>query len=135
MHAPGSKQAGCGSCGSKHGTSQPGALQSLHISRGGSPGELSESAVGDQTLSARPPDRRVAPPDLRPACASLLLYQGIDLNVVEEIVGRSTSVITANLCAHVQQGLKDQAATRMDALFSESSAVPLTEPVPLAKTG
>lgn len=60
--------------------------------------------------------------DLRHACASLLLLQGVDINVVKEILGHSTIVITANLYAHVLMGLKEQAAARMDALLGGPEA-------------
>jgi integrase len=55
--------------------------------------------------------------DLRHACASLLLAQGLDLKVISEILGHSTITITANLYAHVLMGLKRQAASQMDALL------------------
>lgn len=57
--------------------------------------------------------------DLRHACASLLLAQGLDLKVIQEILGHSTITVTANLYAHVLIGLKRQASERMDALLGD----------------
>jgi integrase len=53
--------------------------------------------------------------DLRHACASLLLAQGLDLKVVQEVLGHSSITITADLYAHVLMGLKREAASGMDA--------------------
>jgi integrase len=55
--------------------------------------------------------------DLRHACASLLLAQGLDLKVIQEILGHSTITITADLYAHVMMGAKRQAAAQMDAML------------------
>ena len=55
--------------------------------------------------------------DLRHACASLLPAQGLDLKVIQEILGHSTITITANLYTHVMTGLKRQAATGMDTML------------------
>ena len=57
--------------------------------------------------------------DLRHACASLLLAQGLDLKVIQEILGHSTITITANLYAHVLMGLKRQAASQMDCALGQ----------------
>lgn len=56
--------------------------------------------------------------DLRHACASLLLAQGLDLKVVQEVLGHSSITITADLYAHVLMGLKRKAASSMDAVFA-----------------
>jgi integrase len=55
--------------------------------------------------------------DLRHACASLLLAQGLDLKVIQEVLGHSTIAITADLYAHVMIGAKRQAAAQMDAML------------------
>jgi integrase len=55
--------------------------------------------------------------DLRHACASLLLAQGRDLKVIQDILGHSTITITADLYAHVMMGAKRQAAAQMDAML------------------
>ena len=43
--------------------------------------------------------------DLRHACASLLLAQGLDLKVIQEVLGHSTITITGDLYADVLMGL------------------------------
>lgn len=55
--------------------------------------------------------------DLRHACASMLLAQGLDLKVIQEILGHSTITITADLDAQVMMGAKRQAAAQMDAML------------------
>ena len=55
--------------------------------------------------------------DLRHACATLMLVQGQDLKVVQEVLGHSSIATTGNVYAHVLMGLKRQAAAGMDALF------------------
>src|SRR6266568_7520376 len=55
--------------------------------------------------------------DLRDACASLLLAQGLELKVIQEILGRSTITITADLYAHVMMGAKRETAAQMDAML------------------
>lgn len=55
--------------------------------------------------------------DLRHACASLLLAQGVDLKVIQELLGHSTIAVTANTYSHVMGNLKRDAASRMDAVF------------------
>jgi integrase len=55
--------------------------------------------------------------DLRHACASLLLAQGLDLKVVQEVLGHSTIAVTGDVYAHVGMGLKQLAADSMDGLL------------------
>jgi integrase len=55
--------------------------------------------------------------DLRHACASLLLAQGEDLKVIQELLGHSTIAVTANTYSHVMNELKRGAAARMDAVL------------------
>jgi integrase len=66
--------------------------------------------------AARLPHQRFH--DLRHACATLLLAQGQDLKVVQEILGHSSITTTGNVYAHVLMGLKRQAAAGMDAMFN-----------------
>jgi integrase len=59
--------------------------------------------------------------DLRHACASLLLAQGVELKVIQELLGHSAIAVTANTYAHVMGELKRDAAARMDAVFRPGS--------------
>lgn len=45
---------------------------------------------------------------------------GLDLKVIQEILGHSTITITADLYAHVIMGAKRQAAAQMDAMLNTS---------------
>jgi site-specific recombinase XerD len=60
--------------------------------------------------------------DLRHACASLLLAQGLDLKVINGVLGHSAITITGDLYAHVLMGLKRHAADRMDAMLGREPA-------------
>ena len=55
--------------------------------------------------------------DLRHACASLLLSQGVPARVVMEILGHSQISLTLNTYSHVIPALGREAAERMDALL------------------
>ena len=55
--------------------------------------------------------------DLRHACASQLLAQGVSPRVVMETLGHSQIGITMNLYAHVMPTLQRDAAERMEALL------------------
>ena len=70
--------------------------------------------------------------DLRHACASLLLAQGLDLKVIQDILGHSTITITADLYAHVMMGAKRQAAAHMDAMLGTEPDDEEVAPVRLA---
>lgn len=59
--------------------------------------------------------------DLRHACATLLLVQGISPRVVMELLGHSQIGITMNLYTHVMPSLKRDAADQMDALLTGNS--------------
>ncbi len=56
--------------------------------------------------------------DLRHACASLLLAQGIHPRVVMETLGHSTIAVTMNVYSHVVPALQQEAADRLDAALS-----------------
>ncbi|MBI5948770.1 MAG: site-specific integrase [Chloroflexi bacterium] len=56
--------------------------------------------------------------DLRHACATLLLSQGVELKIIQEILGHSTIAVTANTYSHVMEERKVDAAARMDTIFS-----------------
>lgn len=55
--------------------------------------------------------------DLRHTAASLLLAQGLELRVVQEVLGHSQISLTANLYAHVMPVLMKEAAAKMDAVL------------------
>jgi len=57
--------------------------------------------------------------DLRHACASLLLAQGVSPRVVMELLGHSQITLTLNTYSHVMPGLQAEAAARMDGLLSQ----------------
>lgn len=54
---------------------------------------------------------------LRHTAASLLLAQGLDIRVVQQVLGHSQIGLTANLYAHVAPTLLKDAAERMDAIL------------------
>jgi integrase len=56
--------------------------------------------------------------DLRHCAASLLLAQGVDLKVIQEVLGHSSIVLTMNTYAHVMPVRKRDAADLMDAALS-----------------
>lgn len=59
--------------------------------------------------------------DLRHACATLLLVQGVELKVVQEVLGHSSIMTTGNIYAHVLPRLKRDAAERMDGFLRRSA--------------
>jgi integrase len=56
--------------------------------------------------------------DLRHACASLLLVQGVHPRVVMETLGHSQISLTMNTYSHVLPALQREAADRMEAILS-----------------
>ena len=56
--------------------------------------------------------------DLRHACASMLLADGVPPRVVMEILGHSQISLTMNTYAHVMPALQREAADRMDAVLA-----------------
>ncbi|MFN8624114.1 MAG: site-specific integrase [Chloroflexota bacterium] len=58
--------------------------------------------------------------DLRHACATLLLEQGEDLDVVSRILGHANLSTTADVYAHLTRGRQQRAADRMDAVLRGS---------------
>lgn len=71
-----------------------------------------------QRTLARAGLRRMRFHDLRHACATLLLAQGVGPRVVMEVLGHSNISLTMNLYAHVLPESQRHAAEQMDALFS-----------------
>jgi integrase len=64
--------------------------------------------------------RRMRFHDMRHACASLLIAQGVHPRVVMETLGHSQIGITMNLYSHVLPEAQRQAAAQMDAVLSRS---------------
>jgi integrase len=60
--------------------------------------------------------------DLRHACASLLLVQGVHPRVVMETLGHSQISLTMNTYSHVLPILQREAADRMEAVLREPSS-------------
>ncbi|MDI7245866.1 MAG: site-specific integrase [Bacillota bacterium] len=56
--------------------------------------------------------------DLRHVAATLMLRAGVPLKVVSETLGHATVGITADRYAHVLQEMREEAAAKMDTLFS-----------------
>ena len=55
--------------------------------------------------------------DLRHACASLMVANGEPLLAIQEQLGHSQYVLTADTYSHLYDEMKRQAARRMDALL------------------
>jgi integrase len=56
--------------------------------------------------------------DLRQFFAALLLAQGVELQVVSEVLGHSDIRITGDIYAHVLPSLKKQTIDLMDAILT-----------------
>ncbi|NHC15130.1 tyrosine-type recombinase/integrase [Motilibacter deserti] len=59
--------------------------------------------------------------DLRHTNASLALSAGVDIKVVSERLGHSTTAITADLYTHVDRGVGREAANRIGSLLTASA--------------
>jgi integrase len=55
--------------------------------------------------------------DLRHACASLMLSQGVRVEVVSKMLGHSTPAITLSVYAHLMPGDEEDAVARLDAVL------------------
>jgi len=64
---------------------------------------------------------RVTFHELRHSCGSLLLALGVDIKVIQEILGHSSIGVTGDVYAHVQLGLKRQAAEAMHGLLGNGA--------------
>lgn len=60
--------------------------------------------------------------DLRHSAATLLLSMGVEMKVIQEILGHSSIVITADLYSHVLPHMHTDAMHRMDSFFDSSSS-------------
>ena len=58
------------------------------------------------------------PHEARHSAASVMLAQGVPLEVVSEVLGHSSISITKDVYGHLVEGAKRQAAERMAAAFS-----------------
>ena len=63
--------------------------------------------------------------DLRHACATLLIAQGVHPRVVMEILGHSQISLTMNTYGHVTYALQRDAAAQVDALLASSGSLDL----------
>jgi integrase len=57
--------------------------------------------------------------DLRHACATLLLSEGVPVKVVQEVLGHSSASVTMDVYSHVLPDMQEKAAAAMDELLSE----------------
>jgi integrase len=58
--------------------------------------------------------------DLRHACATLLLSEGVPVKVVQEILGHSSVSVTMDVYSHVLPEMQEKAAALMDGLLLDS---------------
>jgi integrase len=75
-----------------------------------------------QKLLAKAGLRRQRFHDLRHACASLLLAQGVPARVVMDVLGHSQISLTLNTYSHVVPSLRTDAAERMDDVLTRALA-------------
>jgi integrase len=57
--------------------------------------------------------------DLRHACATLLLSEGVPVKVVQEVLGHSSVSVTMDVYSHILPDMQEKAAAAMDELLSE----------------
>ena len=57
--------------------------------------------------------------DLRHACATLLLSEGVPIKVVQEVLGHSSASVTMDVYSHVLPDMQEKAAAAMDGLLSD----------------
>lgn len=55
--------------------------------------------------------------DLRHSAATILLSMGVNIKVVQEILGHSRVSMTLEICSHVLPGMQEDAAVKMSKLF------------------
>jgi integrase len=61
--------------------------------------------------------RRVGLHELRHSAASIMLSEGVSLKVVQEILGHTSLMLTADTYSHVTPDLQRDAAKKLNALF------------------
>lgn len=59
--------------------------------------------------------------DLRHSAATILLSMGVDMKVIQQILGHSNYAITANIYSHVLQSMSREAMQKMDDAFRKQS--------------
>ena len=67
---------------------------------------------------------RIRPHDLRHACASFLLAEGVDVRTIMELLGHSQITLTLNTYSHVLPALTQDAAKKIDGLLSSGMKSP-----------
>ena len=65
---------------------------------------------------ARLPDIRLH--DLRHTCATLMLWEGVHIKLVQELLGHATISITLDTYSHLLPGMGEEAAGAMERIFS-----------------
>ena len=66
--------------------------------------------------------------DTKHAHANLMLWNGVQSNIVSERLGHSTIAVTIDLYSHVTPGLQDPAALRFEDALKGSALEPQSEP-------
>ena len=61
--------------------------------------------------------------DLRHSAATLLLSMGVDMKVIQEILGHSSYLMTANIYSHVLPSMQKEAMDTLDGLFKVQEEV------------
>ena len=56
--------------------------------------------------------------DLRHTCATLMLWEGVHIKLVQELLGHATISITLDTYSHLLPGMGDEAAGAMERIFS-----------------
>ena len=59
--------------------------------------------------------------DLRHSAATILLSMGVDMKVIQQILGHSNYAITANIYSHVLPSMSREAMQKMDDAFKRQS--------------
>jgi len=70
-----------------------------------------------EQILARAEVRRVRFHDLRHSAASMLLSEGVELRLIQEILGHSSISVTADLYAHIAPKMMRQAAATMQSIL------------------
>ena len=93
----------------------------MYASTIGTPLEPSNLTKGYKALLASVGLPAIRFHDLRHSCASLLIAQGVPLEVVKQTLGHSQIGLTANTYLHLYEETQRQAAGAMDRLLRSVS--------------